>query len=219
MIYPGAYGAGGTVWDIMYDKNDNPVILYDMFFNNNSTHVYWYLRWTGSYWFKRPLVNSGNNMGVAGQQFCGGFTFDHENPNVIYMSRQLLKPSATPFNLADTSFANYKKIALTNFVTVDSEFELDKWTTADGGLTWDSVAITRGSAAKNIRPCVPRGHKDSMNINLIWLDGTCTSMGGDGIQHGGANVSDRPDRRMLRPWRIPCGRHLPTSAWQAPAWW
>ena len=180
VIYPGAYGAGGTVWDIMYDANDNPVILYDMFFNNNSTHVYWYLRWTGSYWFKRPLVNSGNNMGVAGQQFCGGFTFDHENPNVIYVSRQLLKPSATPFNLADTSFANYKKIALTNFVTVDSGFELDKWTTADNGLTWDSVAITRGSAAKNIRPCVPRGHIDSMNINLIWLDGTCTSMGGTG---------------------------------------
>ena len=180
VIYPGAYGAGGTVWDIMYDANDNPVILYDMFFNNNSTHVYWYLRWTGSYWFKRPLVNSGNNMGVAGQQFCGGFTFDHENPNTIYMSRQLLKSSATPFNLADTSFANYKKIALTNFVTVDSDFELDKWTTADGGLTWDSVAITRGSAAKNIRPCVPRGHKDNMNVNLIWLDGTCTSMGGDG---------------------------------------
>jgi BNR repeat-containing family member len=180
VIYPGAYGAGGTVWDIMYDANDNPVILYDMFFNNNSTHVYWYLRWTGSYWFKRPLVNSGNNMGVAGQQFCGGFTFDHENPNNIYMSRQLLKSSATPFNLADTSFANYKKIALTNFVTVDSDFEIDKWTTADGGLTWDSVAITRGSAAKNIRPCVPRGHKDNMNINLIWLDGTCTSMGGTG---------------------------------------
>jgi hypothetical protein len=119
-------------------------------------------------------------MGVAGQQFCGGFTFDHENPNTIYMSRQLLKSSATPFNLADTSFANYKKIALTNFVTVDSDFEIDKWTTADGGLTWDSVAITRGSAAKNIRPCVPRGHKDNMNINLIWLNGICTSMGGTG---------------------------------------
>jgi hypothetical protein len=180
VIYPGAYGAGGTVWDIAYDKNDNPLILYDMFTNNNSTHVYWYLRWNGSYWYKRPLVNSGNNMGVAGQQFCGGFTFDHENPNVIYMSRQLLKPSATPFNLADTTFANYKKIALSNFVTVDSDFELDKWTTADSGLTWDSVAITRGSAAKNIRPCVPRGHKDGMNVSLIWLDGTCTSMGGTG---------------------------------------
>jgi hypothetical protein len=181
VIYPGAYGAGGTVWDIAYDKNDNPLILYDMFSNNNSIHVYWYLRWTGSYWFKRPLVNSGNNMGVAGQQFCGGFTFDHENPNVIYMSRQLVKSSATPFNLADTSFANYKKITPTNFVTVNSVFEIDKWTTADGGLTWDSVAITRGSAEKNIRPCVPRGHKDNMNINLIWLDGTCTSMGGAGF--------------------------------------
>jgi hypothetical protein len=91
-----------------------------------------------------------------------------------------VKSSATPFNLADTSFANYKKIAPANFVTVDSTFEIDKWTTADGGLTWDSVAITRGSAEKNIRPCVPRGHKDNMNINLIWLNGICTSMGGSG---------------------------------------
>ncbi|HUI93859.1 MAG TPA: BNR-4 repeat-containing protein [Chitinivibrionales bacterium] len=180
VIMPGNYGGGGTVWDIMYDANDNPCILYDMFFANNAIHVYWYLRWTGSYWFKRPLVNSGANDGVSGQQFCGGFTFDHENPNVIYMSRQSVKPSATPFNLADTSFANYKKISTADFVTVNTQFEIDKWTTADGGLTWDSVAITRGSANKNLRPCVPRGHKDNMNINLIWLDGTCTSMGGDG---------------------------------------
>ena len=180
VIYPGAYGAGGTVWDIAYDKNDNPVILYDMFFSNNAIHVYWYLRWTGSYWFKRPLVNSGANDGVTGQQFCGGMTFDHENPNIIYLSRQSVKPSATPFNLADTTFANYKKISTANFVTVNPNFELDKWTTADSGLTWDSVAITRGSAAKNVRPSVPRGHIDGMNINLVWLDGTLTSMSGDG---------------------------------------
>jgi hypothetical protein len=151
-----------------------------MFFSNNAIHVYWYLRWTGSYWYKRPLVNSGANDGVTGQQFCGGMTFDHENPNIIYMSRQAVTPSTTPFNLADTSFANYKKISTTNFVTVSSNFEIDKWTTADGGLTWDSVAITRGSAAKNVRPSVPRGHIDGMNIGLVWLDGTITSMSGDG---------------------------------------
>jgi len=31
---------------------------------------------------------------------------------------------------------------------------------------------------KNCRPCVPRGHKDGMNVSLIWLNGTYTGMGG-----------------------------------------
>ena len=181
VIYPGSYGCGGTVWDIGYDKNDNPIILYDLF-KGDHIHIYWYLHWNGSSWDKHPLLNSGDNMGAQGQ-FAGGFTLDHENPNVIYLSHQMgVKAGTKPFTLSDPTPANYaKNLTTSSYVNTDSVFELSKWTTCDGGLTWDTVAITRNSTAKNTRPCVPRGHKDSQKINLIWLDGIYTSMGGTGF--------------------------------------
>ena len=61
---------------------------------------------------KRPLVNSGAYRG-AQSGFFAGLTFDHENPNNIYVCRQLLTPSGTPFNLMDTSVANYKTLKST----------------------------------------------------------------------------------------------------------
>jgi hypothetical protein len=145
------------------------------------THIYWYFRWNGTSWYKRPLLNSGATMG-AQNEFAGGITLDHENPDVVYISRQMVKPGATVFNLLDTSFKNYKdSLTTASYVITDSVHELDKWTTSDGGKTWDSIAITRNSTNKNCRPCVPRGHKESMNLNVIWLNGTYTSMGGSGF--------------------------------------
>ena len=117
-------------------------------FPDGNNHYYMYFRWTGTSWFKKTLLNAGMNMG--GQDgFASGITLDHENPSVVYLARQ-----------------------------IGSVPELDKWVTRDSGTTWDSTAITRGSAKKNTRPCVPRGHKAGGNLEVIWNYGDYTTYNG-----------------------------------------
>jgi hypothetical protein len=179
LMYPGFFGCGGTVWDIAIDENGYPIVVYDMY-KGAYIHIYWYLRWNGSYWYRRPLLNSGGTMG-AQNEFAGGITLDHENPNIVYISHQSVKAGTNVFNLADTSMQYWKdSLKTTSYIITDSSFELSKWVTKDGGKTWDTFSITTNSSGKNCRPCVPRGHKEGMNISLIWLNGTYTSMSGSG---------------------------------------
>jgi hypothetical protein len=117
-------------------------------FKDGNNHSYMYIRWTGDSWFKKILLNAGANMGGEAG-FASGVTLDHENTAVVYLSRQ-----------------------------IGGAIEIDKWVTGDAGSTWDSSAITRGSAKKNCRPCVPRGHKAGGNVGLIWLYGDYTTYNG-----------------------------------------
>jgi hypothetical protein len=84
--------------------------------------------------------------------FAGGITLDHDNTGNIYMSRQ-----------------------------INGMHEIDRWTTPDAGVTWDSTAITRGSAKKNTRPIVPRNHKEFDKLDVIWLYGDYTAFTGTGF--------------------------------------
>jgi hypothetical protein len=146
---PQAAGCHGSAWDIALDNSGLPVIAYDQFKDANN-HVYYYIRWTGTSWFKKMLVNSGATMG-AEDGFAGGITLDHDNTANIYMSRQ-----------------------------ISGMHEIDKWTTLDGGTTWDSTAITRGSANKNTRPIVPRFHKPYDKIDVVWMYGSYSAFTGTG---------------------------------------
>ena len=87
-------------------------------------------------------------------------------------------------------------------MTVDTVHELDRWTTADGGVTWDSIAITRGSLNKNMLPCVPRNHIPNMKVDCMWLNGVYTSMDASGY-----NCAVR-----IFPYKD--GESLPTTAVQ-----
>src|SRR5271157_724482 len=60
---PQAAGCHGSAWDIALDNSGLPVIAYDQFKDANN-HVYYYIRWTGTSWFKKQLVNSGADMGA-----------------------------------------------------------------------------------------------------------------------------------------------------------
>ena len=84
--------------------------------------------------------------------------------------------------------ANYKTIKASDWVTVDAVHELERWTTTDGGVTWDTIAITRGSANKNMLPCVPRNHKPNMQVDVMWLNGVYTSMSPRRIQLRSENI-------------------------------
>ena len=146
---PQAAGCHGSAWDIALDNSGLPVIAYDQFKDANN-HVYYYIRWTGTSWFKKALVNSGADMG-AEDGFAGGITLDHENTGNIYMSRQ-----------------------------INGLHEIDRWTTPDGGTNWDSTAITRGSANKNTRPIVPRYHIPYDKIDVVWMYGSYSAFTGTG---------------------------------------
>jgi hypothetical protein len=102
----------------------------------------------------------------------------------------------------DTSTANYKTLKSTAWVTADPVHELDRWTTPDGGITWDSLAITRGSLNKNMLPCVPRNHKPNGKVDCMWLNGVYTAMSSDGY-----NCAVR-----IFPYKT--GESLPTTAAQ-----
>ncbi len=147
---PASSGCHGSAWDITLDNNGYPVVAYDQFKDANN-HIYYYVRWTGTSWFKQALVNSGADMG-AEDGFAGGVTLNHDYPGIVYMSRQ-----------------------------INGMHEIDKWMTSDGGTTWDSAAITRGSANKNTRPIVPRGHVMGDKLEVIWMYGSYTAFTGTGF--------------------------------------
>lgn len=179
IFYANRFGCSNTCYDLALDANKNPVTVMDMF-KDTAINIYWYMRWTGTSWFKTPMVNSGNYRG-AQSGFAAGITLDHENPSNVYLCRQMLKPTATPFNLADTSYTNYKNNLKTTCWTASAyPHELEKWSTKDGGATWDTMPITRNTANTymntNCLPCVPRHHKTGTKIEVYWLNGLYQSM-------------------------------------------
>jgi hypothetical protein len=180
IFYANRFGCSNTCYDLALDANRNPVTVMDMF-KDTSINIYWYMRWTGTTWFKTPFVNSGMYRGCQ-SGFAAGVTLDHENPSNVYLCRQMLKPSATPFNMADTSYTNYKtNLKATCWTTPAYPHELEKWTTPDGGATWDTMPITRNTNSTtymntNCLPCVPRHHKAGTKIEVMWLNGIYQSM-------------------------------------------
>jgi hypothetical protein len=154
---PRKYGHHATGWDITLDASGRPRCLIDKY-KDDDNHVYYYYRWTGSQWVNTRLVNSGKLMG-HNDGFAGGVTFDHADPNTIYMCRQII----------------VAKDSITVGQVLDSTHELDKWTSSDDGLTWDSIPITRNSPKKNVRPCVPRGSHGG-KAGLFWLYGDYTGI-------------------------------------------
>ena len=67
---------------------------------------------------------------------------DHADPSIVYVSRP-----------------------------VDGVFEIERWTTPDGGASWVSEAVTSGSANDNVRPVVPLGHAPG-GPGLVWMNGS-----------------------------------------------
>ncbi len=151
MVYDGSKGKG-WIWDITVDSLKNPVLAYTSF-PQDTDHRYHYARWTGKKWYQTQLTDAGTwfPQTPAGEterepNYSGGISLDYDNPSQIYLSKQ-----------------------------VKGVFEILKFTTPDGGITWDSVAITRNTppGVVNVRPVVPRHHKKGF-FDVIWMRGTYT---------------------------------------------
>lgn len=145
LVYNASAGKG-WIWDIALDSNGYPVLVYAAFPADNQ-HYYRYARWNGSAWEDHPVTFAGTwfpqtPTGTTEPEpnYSGGIMLDHNNPSIVYLSRQ-----------------------------VNGIFEIEKWTTSNGGTSWSSVSITSGSTKSNVRPFVPRKHKAG-EIDVIWMN-------------------------------------------------
>jgi rhamnogalacturonyl hydrolase YesR len=146
-VYSGRGVGRAWLWDVAADSLGNPVIVYAVF-PSEDDHRYRYARWDGTEWQDTEIVAAGRwfpRNGVEGlsQQvyYSGGIALDHSDPRVVYLSR----PDA-------------------------SVFEIERWVTKDGGLTWWFEPVTCRSGDSNVRPIVPEGHAAG-GPELIWMHG------------------------------------------------
>lgn len=137
------------IWDIAFDKDENPVLVYARFSHGTSIHSYWYARWNGSEWENHKITdaaqcfmrNDYNNKNYLEKEenYSGGIYLDHENPNIVYTSRP-----------------------------INNVFEIEKWTFTGGKKKWETEAITAESERDNIRPFVVRNYPKGQP-NVLWV--------------------------------------------------
>lgn len=148
LVYDGvASGVRSWLWDVAFDASGNPVIAYAAF-PSEDDHRYRYARWSGEGWVDSEITAAGAwfpEVARGVRRFdpyqSGGMALDHTDPAVVYVSRP-----------------------------VGGVFEIERWTTPDGGGSWISEAVTSGSAHDNVRPVVPLGRVPD-GPGLIWMNG------------------------------------------------
>jgi hypothetical protein len=130
------------VWDTALDAKGHPVILYATF-PSVLNHLYWYAHWNGRRWEHHFLTAAGPSISpdTLELEYSGGITLDHNDPSIVYLSRQ-----------------------------VRGTFDLEKWTTRNGGWSWRRRTVVNTPGVSNMRPVVPRGPADESS-GLLWLRG------------------------------------------------
>lgn len=137
------------IWDIAFDKKENPVLVYARFSHANSIHSYWYARWNGKGWENHKITdaslcfmrNDYNNKNYfeSEENYSGGVYLDHENPNIVYTSRP-----------------------------IENVFEIEKWTFIGGNKKWIKESVTSESERDNVRPYVVRNYKNGQPA-VLWM--------------------------------------------------
>lgn len=137
------------IWDVAFDKDENPVIVYARFSEMDGSHSYWYARWNGSKWENHLITKAGQwfqrrdynnkNMIEGENNYSGGVYIDHENPLNVYTSRP-----------------------------INNVFEIEKWTFVGGEKKWKTEPVTEQSELDNVRPFVIRNYKQG-EPNLLWM--------------------------------------------------
>ena len=157
----------GWLWDIAI-ASGSPRIVYATFpgavpGTSATDHRYNYAAWNGSAWPTHEIVAAGGRIPTGDQPagnhqefYSGGVCLDHADPSVVYAS-----------------------------VEVGSgRWDMYRYTTADAGATWSSVALT--SSGKNIRPIAVQGAHPS--LEAIWFEGTYTTYIDYSLRTMGAGV-------------------------------
>ncbi len=134
------------VWDVTVDSDDRPVIVYTRF-PKETDHRYHYARWDGQKWQDHEITPAGpwfpqtpEGKEERETYYSGGVVLDHENPNVVYLSRK-----------------------------INGVFEIERWVTDDMGNSWTHAAITRNSQYDNVRPFVPWFSPEDVEPHVFWM--------------------------------------------------
>lgn len=136
------------IWDIAFDKEENPILVYARFSDRDNSHSYWYARWNGKEWENHKITNAGqwfqrvNYVKEKTEYECnysGGIYLNHENPSILYTSRP-----------------------------INNVFEIEKWTFIGGKEKWKTESITTQSERDNVRPFVIRNHKENQP-SVLWM--------------------------------------------------
>jgi hypothetical protein len=88
-------GTKAWIWDIALDRKRRPVVAYSQYPSVND-HIYHYARWDGKKWIDYELLNSGGYITspeksgkVLEEHYSGGVVLDHEQPENVYLSREV----------------------------------------------------------------------------------------------------------------------------------
>jgi PKD repeat protein len=133
------------VHDVAADSAGRPIILLASF-PSASDHRYRYARWTGATWEVHEITPAGGSFREDGGSpyYSGGLTLDHEDPSRVYLSRQVGPGS----------------------------WQVEAWTTADGGSSWTSQAVSPPVAERNVRPVSPSGMAAfGGDLSVVWMRG------------------------------------------------
>jgi len=136
------------IWDIALNEENNPVIVYSTL-PEETSHYYNYGMWSGTEWINKRLCKAGGafpHFEKTKEQrdpephYSGGIVLDHSKPNIVYLSR-----------------------------AIKDRYEIEEWSTIDGGTTFTQRAITSNSLKDNVRPFVVRNAPDSIFPRLLWM--------------------------------------------------
>jgi len=134
------------VWDIAEDENGYPVIAY-VRFKDIYNHIYCYAKWDGSSWISIEMVNSGKwfpqtptGTVEVEPNYSGGLILDHENTNIVYLSRQ-----------------------------INGKFEIEKWT-LNASNSFDIETITSNSQYDNVRPFAVMNATANNPLQVVWME-------------------------------------------------
>ena len=147
VVYDGASPGGRAwVWDVAEDGAGRPVIVFSML-PSESEHHYGYARWNGECWDVHPITPAGGwfpqtppGKVEPEPHYSGGIVLDHTHPEVVYLSRR-----------------------------VGEHFEIERWETSDGGASWSSRPLTRGSSHDQVRPVYVRNARPG-GLTLLWME-------------------------------------------------
>ncbi len=135
------------VHDICENKNGMPVIVYTRF-PQVDDHRYHYVWLDGKIWQDHEICKGGkwfpqtpDGMKETEHFYSGGISLDPNRHTTVFLSRP-----------------------------VEGVFEIEQLTTADGGKTWISSAITSQSKYDQVRPFVVRNMPAQKGTALFWME-------------------------------------------------
>ncbi len=143
-----AYNQRAWIWDIALTQQGRPVIAYTTM-PEETQHFYNYGIWNGSEWRHKRICEAGSafprfdrprEMRDPEPHYSGGMAIDPNNAKTVFLS----KPH-------------------------QDRFEIEQWTTSDGGETFTRNAITSHSLKDNVRPFVVREAPASITPRVLWM--------------------------------------------------